>query len=123
MTVRFVGAGPGAPDLITVRGLRAIATSPVCLYAGSLVPPELLAQCPPGAHVVDTARLTLDEITASLVDAHDAGHDVARLCSGTRRCSPRSPSRAAVSTPPVCRGRSCRACPPSPPRPPPCAPS
>ncbi|MHC1561264.1 precorrin-4 C(11)-methyltransferase [Actinomycetospora sp. C-140] len=82
MTVRFVGAGPGAPDLITVRGLRALATSPVCLYAGSLVPEELLAQCPPHAHKVDTARMTLDEITASLVEAHAAGHDVARLCSG-----------------------------------------
>ena len=82
MTVRFVGAGPGAPDLITVRGLRALATSPVCLYAGSLVPEELLGQCPPGAHRVDTARMTLDEITAELVAAHEAGHDVARLCSG-----------------------------------------
>ena len=82
MTVRFVGAGPGAPDLITVRGLRALATSPVCLYAGSLVPEELLGQCPPHAHKVDTARMTLDEITAELVAAHEAGHDVARLCSG-----------------------------------------
>jgi len=82
VTVRFVGAGPGAPDLITVRGLRALATSPVCLYAGSLVPEELLAQCPPGARRVDTARMTLDEITAELVAAHEAGHDVARLCSG-----------------------------------------
>ncbi|MEJ2889371.1 precorrin-4 C(11)-methyltransferase [Actinomycetospora aeridis] len=82
MTVRFVGAGPGAPDLITVRGLRAIATSPVCLYAGSLVGEELLGQCPPHAHKVDTARMTLDEITAALVEAHEAGHDVARLCSG-----------------------------------------
>lgn len=82
MTVRFVGAGPGAPDLITVRGLRVIATSPVCLYAGSLVPEELLGQCPPHARTVDTARMTLDEITACLVEAHQAGHDVARLCSG-----------------------------------------
>lgn len=82
MTVRFVGAGPGAADLITVRGLRAIATSPVCLYAGSLVPDDLLGQCPPDAHKVDTARMTLDEIVAELVAAHEAGHDVARLCSG-----------------------------------------
>lgn len=82
MTVRFVGAGPGAPDLVTVRALRVIATSPVCLYAGSLVPEELLEQCPPGARRVDTARLTLDEIVAELVSAHAAGHDVARLCSG-----------------------------------------
>ena len=82
MTVYFVGAGPGAADLITVRGLRAIARSPVCLYAGSLVPPELLGQCPPDARQVDTARLDLDEIVAELVAAHAAGHDVARLCSG-----------------------------------------
>lgn len=82
MTVRFVGAGPGAPDLVTVRALRVIAASPVCLYAGSLVPDELLDQCPPGARRVDTARLTLDEIVAELVTAHAAGHDVARLCSG-----------------------------------------
>ena len=82
MTVRFVGAGPGAADLITVRGLRAIAMSPVCLYAGSLVPEDLLAQCPPHARRVDTARLTLDEIVAELVAAHEAGQDVARLCSG-----------------------------------------
>ena len=82
MTVRFVGAGPGAADLITVRGLRAIATSQVCLYAGSLVPEDLLGQCPPAAHKVDTARMTLDEIVAELVAAHEAGHDVARLCSG-----------------------------------------
>jgi precorrin-4/cobalt-precorrin-4 C11-methyltransferase len=82
VTVWFVGAGPGAPDLITVRALRVIATSPVCLYAGSLVPPELLEQCPAGARRVDTARLTLDEIVAELVAAHGEGHDVARLCSG-----------------------------------------
>jgi precorrin-4/cobalt-precorrin-4 C11-methyltransferase len=82
VTVRFVGAGPGAPDLITVRGLRVLATSPVCLYAGSLVPEELLGQCPPHARKVDTARMTLDEITAELVAAHGAGQDVARLCSG-----------------------------------------
>lgn len=82
MTVRFVGAGPGAPDLITVRGLRVIATSPVCLYAGSLVPTELLAHCPSDARRVDTARLTLDEIVAELVSAAEQGLDVARLCSG-----------------------------------------
>jgi precorrin-4/cobalt-precorrin-4 C11-methyltransferase len=82
MTVHFIGAGPGAADLITVRGLRLLATAPVCLYAGSLVPRELLDHCPPGATLVDTADLTLDEIVAALVDAHGAGHDVARLCSG-----------------------------------------
>src|SRR5262245_18917015 len=82
MTVHFIGAGPGAADLITVRGLRLIESSPVCLYAGSLVPRDLLASCPPGATLVDTADLTLDEIVAAMVDAHRAGHDVARLCSG-----------------------------------------
>jgi len=82
VTVRFVGAGPGAADLITVRGLRVIATSPVCLYAGSLVSPDLLGQCPAEARLVDTARMTLDEITAALVEASAEGLDVARLCSG-----------------------------------------
>jgi precorrin-4/cobalt-precorrin-4 C11-methyltransferase len=82
MTVRFIGAGPGAADLITVRGQRAIASSPVCLYAGSLVPDELLESCPPGARLVDTARMALEEIVAELLAAHEAGHDVARLHSG-----------------------------------------
>ena len=82
VTVHFIGAGPGAADLITVRGARLLAASPVCLYAGSLVPAELLADCPPGARLVDTARLTLDEIVAELVAAHRAGDDVARLHSG-----------------------------------------
>ncbi|MFF5205696.1 precorrin-4 C(11)-methyltransferase [Streptosporangium sp. NPDC000396] len=82
MTVRFVGAGPGAADLITVRGQRVIASSPVCLYAGSLVPAELLECCPPGARLVDTAKMALEEIVAEMLSAHAAGHDVARLHSG-----------------------------------------
>lgn len=82
MTVFFIGAGPGAADLVTVRAQRIIAASPVCLYAGSLVPQELLEECPPDARVIDTARLNLDEIVALLVEAHEAGHDVARLHSG-----------------------------------------
>jgi precorrin-4/cobalt-precorrin-4 C11-methyltransferase len=82
MTVHFIGAGPGAADLITVRGQRLIAASPVCLYAGSLVPVELLEACPPGCRQVDTAGLNLDEIIAELVAAHRAGLDVARLHSG-----------------------------------------
>ncbi|WP_030886392.1 precorrin-4 C(11)-methyltransferase [Streptomyces sp. NRRL F-5053] len=82
MTVHFIGAGPGAADLITLRGARTLAACQVCLYAGSLVPDELLAECPPDARLVDTARLDLDEITAELVRAHEAGHDVARLHSG-----------------------------------------
>ena len=82
MTVHFIGAGPGAADLITVRGRDLLARCPVCLYAGSIVPPELLAHCPPGARIVDTAPMTLDEIEAEFVAAHAAGHDVARLHSG-----------------------------------------
>ncbi|MFD1538436.1 precorrin-4 C(11)-methyltransferase [Nonomuraea guangzhouensis] len=82
MTVYFIGAGPGAADLITLRGVRRLESSPVCLYAGSLVPRELLESCPPSARLVDTANLTLDEIVTELVTAHRAGLDVARLHSG-----------------------------------------
>ncbi|MEU2160607.1 precorrin-4 C(11)-methyltransferase [Streptomyces sp. NPDC087659] len=82
MTVHFIGAGPGAADLITVRGARTLASCRVCLYAGSLVPAELLAECPPDARLVDTANLDLDAITAEFVRAHEEGHDVARLHSG-----------------------------------------
>jgi precorrin-4/cobalt-precorrin-4 C11-methyltransferase len=82
MTVYFIGAGPGAADLITVRGARTLAACRVCLYAGSLVPRELLAECPPDARLIDTADLDLDAIERELVAAHEAGHDVARLHSG-----------------------------------------
>jgi precorrin-4/cobalt-precorrin-4 C11-methyltransferase len=82
MTVHFIGAGPGAADLITVRGRDLIARCPVCLYAGSIIPRGLLSYCPPGARIVDTAPLSLDEIEAEFVSAHAAGHDVARLQSG-----------------------------------------
>jgi precorrin-4/cobalt-precorrin-4 C11-methyltransferase len=82
MTVHFIGAGPGAADLITLRGRDLIARCPVCLYAGSIVPRELLGFCPTGAHIVDTAPLSLDEIDAEFARAHAAGHDVARLQSG-----------------------------------------
>ena len=82
MTVHFIGAGPGAPDLITVRGLRLIERCPVCLYAGSLVPREILAAAPADARVIDTASLTLDEIESHFVDAQQQGLDVARLHSG-----------------------------------------
>ena len=82
MTIHFIGAGPGAPDLITLRGRDLIASSPVCLYAGSLVPQALLAHCPPGAKITNTAPLSLDEIIAELAAAHAAGQDVARLHSG-----------------------------------------
>ena len=82
MTVHFIGAGPGAADLITLRGRDLIARCPVCLYAGSIVPRELLVHCPPGARLIDTAPLTLDQIEAEFVSAHAAGLDVARLQSG-----------------------------------------
>jgi precorrin-4/cobalt-precorrin-4 C11-methyltransferase len=82
MTVHFIGAGPGAADLITVRGLDLIRRCPVCLYAGSLVPREIVAAAPVGARVVDTAPLTLDEILAEMAEADAAGADVARVHSG-----------------------------------------
>jgi precorrin-4/cobalt-precorrin-4 C11-methyltransferase len=82
MTVHFIGAGPGAADLITVRGRELIARCPVCLYAGSIVPRELLRFCPKDARIVDTAPLSLDEIEAEFIAADAAGHDVARLHSG-----------------------------------------
>ncbi|MDK8873643.1 precorrin-4 C(11)-methyltransferase [Paracoccus sp. SSJ] len=82
MTVHFIGAGPGAADLITLRGRDLIASCPVCLYAGSLVPQALLGHCPPGARIVNTAPMDLDQIVAEIAAAHQAGHDVARLHSG-----------------------------------------
>ncbi|AYE87519.1 precorrin-4 C(11)-methyltransferase [Sulfitobacter sp. D7] len=82
MTVHFIGAGPGAADLITLRGRDLIAASPVCLYAGSLVPEALLSHCPEGARIVNTARLSLDDIMEEIAAADAAGHDVARLHSG-----------------------------------------
>jgi precorrin-4/cobalt-precorrin-4 C11-methyltransferase len=82
MTVHFIGAGPGAPDLITVRGQNLVARCPVCLFAGSLVPRDIIALCPPGARVIDTAPLDLDAITAEFLAADAAGLDVARLHSG-----------------------------------------
>jgi precorrin-4/cobalt-precorrin-4 C11-methyltransferase len=82
MNVHFIGAGPGAADLITVRGRDLIARCPICLYAGSIVPKDLLAYCPPGARIIDTAPLSLDQIEAEYVAAHAAGQDVARLHSG-----------------------------------------
>jgi precorrin-4/cobalt-precorrin-4 C11-methyltransferase len=82
VTVYFIGAGPGAADLITVRGQRVLERCAVCLYAGSIVPDDLLALCPADAKVVDTGPLTLDQIITGLADADAAGHDVARLHSG-----------------------------------------
>ena len=82
MTVHFIGAGPGAADLITIRGRDLLARCPICLYAGSLVPPELLAHCPEGARLIDSAAMTLDQLESEYLTAHSAGLDVARLHSG-----------------------------------------
>ena len=82
MTVHFIGAGPGAADLLTLRGRDLIAACPVCLYAGSLVPAAVLSHCPPGARIVNTAPLDLDAIMAEMAAAHAAGQDVTRLHSG-----------------------------------------
>ena len=82
LTVHFIGAGPGAADLITVRGMRLLQACPVCLYAGSIVPAQMLGWCGPDTRLVDTAPLSLDEIEAEYVQAHQAGEDMARLHSG-----------------------------------------
>jgi precorrin-4/cobalt-precorrin-4 C11-methyltransferase len=82
MTVHFIGAGPGAADLLTVRAVSLIRASPVCVYAGTYIGPDVLAHCPPGATLIDSQHLDLDRITEHLVTATRAGQDVARLCSG-----------------------------------------
>ena len=82
MTVHFIGAGPGAPDLITLRGRNLIEKCSICLYAGSLVPEALLEHCPTGATIINTAPMSLDELTTQFQLAHDANQDIARLHSG-----------------------------------------
>jgi precorrin-4/cobalt-precorrin-4 C11-methyltransferase len=82
VTVHFIGAGPGAADLLTIRAVRLIESSPVCVYAGTYVDAEILAHCPPGATLIDSQHLDLDQITDHLVAADQRGTDVARLCSG-----------------------------------------
>lgn len=82
MTVHFIGAGPGAADLLTLRAVRLLGTSPVCVYAGTYVTQDILAHCPDGAELVDSQHLNLDDIVEVMVRAHAAGRDVARLCSG-----------------------------------------
>ena len=82
MTVHFIGAGPGAADLLTVRAVRLIESCPVCVYAGTYVDDQILAHCPPGAMLVDSQHLDLDQITEELIAAHQREEDVARLCSG-----------------------------------------
>jgi len=82
VTVHFIGAGPGAADLLTIRALRLIQGSPVCVYAGTYIGADILAHCPPAATLIDSSPLELDQITSHLVAAHSSGSDVARLCSG-----------------------------------------
>ena len=82
MTVHFIGAGPGAADLLTLRAVRLLNSSPVCVYAGTYIGAEVLGHCPPDATLIDSQHLDLDQITDHLVNAHGAGSDVARLCSG-----------------------------------------
>ena len=82
MTVFFIGAGPGDPELLTLKAQRLIAECPVCLYAGSLVPEEVVAGAPKGAIVMDTAAMTLDDTHSEIVTAHGRGENVARVHSG-----------------------------------------
>jgi precorrin-4/cobalt-precorrin-4 C11-methyltransferase len=82
VTVHFIGAGPGAADLLTLRAVRLIESSPVCVYAGTYIDDQILAHCPPGATLIDSQHLDLDQITEHMVSAHQRGEDVARLCSG-----------------------------------------
>jgi precorrin-4/cobalt-precorrin-4 C11-methyltransferase len=82
VTIHFIGAGPGAADLLTVRAVRLIESCPVCVYAGTYVDDQILAHCPPGATLVDSQHLDLDQITDELIVADQRGQDVARLCSG-----------------------------------------
>ena len=82
MGVHFIGAGPGAADLLTVRAVRLIQSAPVCIYAGTYVDDEILAHCPSGAELINSANLDLEAITERMIAAHEEGNDVARLCSG-----------------------------------------
>jgi precorrin-4/cobalt-precorrin-4 C11-methyltransferase len=82
VTVHFIGAGPGAADLLTLRAVRLIESSPVCVYAGTYIDDQILTHCPPGASLIDSQHLDLDQITDHLVSAQQRGEDVARLCSG-----------------------------------------
>ena len=119
MTVHFIGAGPGAPDLITVRGQNLVARCPVCLFAGSLVPREIIALCPPGARVVDTAPLDLDAIAAEFVAAHEAGLGrgaaAFRRSLGVERDGRANPQAGRAMAFPIPSRRACRPSPPPPP--------
>jgi precorrin-4/cobalt-precorrin-4 C11-methyltransferase len=82
VTIHFIGAGPGAADLLTLRAVRLLESSPVCMYAGTYIDDQILAHCPPGATLIDSQHLDLDQITEHLAAADQRGDDVARLCSG-----------------------------------------
>ena len=110
MTVHFIGAGPGAADLITVRGRDLIARSPVCLYAGSLVPQALLAHCPPGAEIVDTAPMTLDEIVTRIERRRTKAKTSRGCIRAIFRSGARSASSCAASTSSALPTRSLPAC-------------
>ena len=111
MTVHFIGAGPGAPDLITVRGLKLIQACPVCLYAGSLVPEAVVAEAPADARVLDTAPMHLDQIVAEMEQAHAKGWMSPGCIPAIRRCTGRLPNRCGgwtrsafpTTSPPACR--------------------
>jgi precorrin-4/cobalt-precorrin-4 C11-methyltransferase len=82
VTIHFIGAGPGAADLLTLRAVRLLESSPVCMYAGTYIDDQILAHCPPGTTLIDSQHLDLDQITDHLIAADHRGEDVARLCSG-----------------------------------------
>ena len=82
MTVHFIGAGPGSPDLLTLRAKKLILRSPVCIYAGSLIPKEILEYCPKNAKIINSAKLSLDQIMHEIVTEHRKGKDISRLHSG-----------------------------------------
>ena len=117
MTVYFIGAGPGDPDLLTLKAARLIAACPVCLYAGSLVPEAVIAHAPKRARVMDTASMTLADTHGEIVEAHDAGkmlrasipaipHFTARLPSRSGCCAPiTSPSKSSRAFQPMRRLR------------------
>ena len=116
MTVYFIGAGPGAADLITVRGQRLLQRCGVCLYAGSIMPDDLLELCPPGARIVDTGSLHLEQIVAEIAAADAEGHDVARLHSGDPSIYSAIAEQCRRLDAPLSTTRSFRACRLSPPR-------
>ncbi|AJW41909.1 Cobalt-precorrin-4 C11-methyltransferase [Rhodococcus sp. B7740] len=116
--MHFIGAGPGAADLLTLRAVEFLRSSPVCVYAGTYIDDAILDHCSAGTRLVDTAKLDLDAITGELVAAHERGEDVARLCSGIRPSIPPWPNSPLDSTRQACPGTSPLAFRPTRPQPP-----